>query len=247
MKLEDMTWLEVGETIDDGVTTVVVGTGSVEQHGPALPMSVDTLRAGALVERIADDLGCFAGPTVRPGISDHHLAFPGTVSLSPETFADVIADYCRSFEHHGFEHVAFVNTHGGNGETLARITRELDAEHDMHVFKAGSREEFLEVRYGAMEKHGVDAESAGAHAGAAETSFVLESDRELVRSDRFERGFVGEVDGETLIEDGLGAVTANGVIGDQTQSSRRAGRTLIDDCVSYYVDAIAAERADRRE
>lgn len=245
MKLKDMTWQEIRDAIDDGVTTIVVGTGSVEQHGPALPMTVDTLRADTLVERIADDLGCFAGPTVRPGISDHHLAFSGTVSLSPDTFADIIADYCRSLEHHGFEHVAFVNTHGGNGDTLARVTKELDSEHSMDVFKAGSREEFLEVRYGAMDKHGVDAESAGAHAGAAETSFVLESNRDLVQTNRFERGFVGEVDSETMIEDGLDTVTKNGVLGDQTQSSRKAGRTLIDDCVSYYVDAIADERAER--
>lgn len=236
-----MTWPEIEVQIEQGTTTVVVGTGSIEQHGPALPLTVDTLRADALVERIADDLGCFAGPTIRPGISDHHLAFPGTVSLTPETFTSVVRDYCRSFQEHNLDHVALVNTHGGNGDTLADAAQQIDEELAIHVFKAGDRDEFLKVRYGAMEEFGVEAASAGAHAGAAETSFIMESDRELVRTDRFERGFVGEVDGDQLIEDGLDAVTDNGVLGDQTQASRKAGRRLIDDCVSYYVDAITTE------
>lgn len=241
LALEELTWPEVEAEIADGNTLVVVVTASVEQHGPGLPLSVDAIRADELGERIADELGCFVAPTVRPGVSEHHMAFPGTISLRPETFEAVVADYCRSLDRHGFEDIALVTTHGGNADALDSVAEEADADLDANVFVAGDREAFMAVRFGAMADHDVTAAEAGKHAGAAEASFVSEARPDLVRDEEFAEGYLGDVAAERLIDEGLPAYTENGVLGDQRRASRAAGRTLIDDCVDFYAEAIEAE------
>jgi len=242
-RLDRMTWPTVKERLNDGSRLVVVIAGSIEQHGPGLPLGVDTIRADELGERIAAELDCFLAPTIRPGISDHHMSFPGTITLTPETFRDVARDYCRSLAAHGFDHVAFITTHGGNTETLESVTSELDDDLDAQVFLAGDREEFLHVRYRAMAEHDIPPEAAGLHAGAAEASFIRATHPEFVDGEAMERGHVGDVDATAVQEQGVAAVSANGVLGDQTQSGREAGATLIDDCVAYFADVIRAELA----
>jgi creatinine amidohydrolase len=242
--LTEMTWPEVEAAVDDGPTLALVVAGSTEQHGPGLPLAVDAIRAGELGERLADELDCLLAPPIRPGMSDHHMAFPGTISLGEDTFRAVVRDYCRSLDAHGVDDIALITTHGGNAATLESIAPELDDEFEAHVFVVGSREEFIDVRFSALKKHGVSPERAGKHAGGAETSFLMETTPDLVRREKLAEGFVGTVDSETVIEDGLAAITENGVLGDQTAASRAAGRTLIDDCTAYYAAAIR-EKLDR--
>lgn len=238
LRLEDMSWPDIESELQAGTRLVVVMTASIEQHGPGLPLAVDAIRSDELGERIADELGCFLAPTIRPGLSDHHMSFPGTISLRSETFEAVVRDYCRSLDSHGFEHVALVTTHGGNTAALQEAAAEADDELDAHVFVAGDRESFLDVRYGAMQRHGVDALDAGKHAGAAETSFLLETRPDLVEPSELRQGFVGEIEGDI---EPLETYSEWGVLGDQTKATRGAGRTLIDDCVEYYADAITAQ------
>jgi creatinine amidohydrolase len=241
LKLAELSWPEIESALESGVRTVVVPTASTEQHGPGLPLNVDELRGDALGERIADELGCFVAPTIRPGVSEHHMAFPGTISLSRETFEAVVADYCESLDRHGFETVVLFTSHGGNSEALDAVAERMDEELDARVFVAGTRDGFSEARYAAMADHGVERGVAGQHAGAAETSFILEIRPDLVDMDAAAEGHVGEVDGEKLMAEGLASVTANGVLGDQTAATRAAGRTLIDECTAYYVEAIREE------
>lgn len=243
LKLTEMPWPEIEAELESGSRLVVVPTASIEQHGPGLPLSVDTLRGDALGERIADALDCFVAPTIRPGISDHHMGFPGTVSLRPETFRNVVYDYCTSLDSHGFNHIALMTTHGGNADALAEAAEEANNEVEANVFVAGDRDGFIETRYEAMAAHGIDSDIAGQHAGGAETSFIKEIRPDLV-DDELAVGHLGEVDGDRLIEDGMEAVTDNGVLGDQTAATRAAGRTLIDECVAYYVVEIEAELAE---
>ena len=77
--LAEMTWPEVQEALDSGVTTAIVAVGSIEQHGPHLPLRMDTMAGDELSKRIAERLGdAVAAPTIRPGCSGHHMDFPGT-------------------------------------------------------------------------------------------------------------------------------------------------------------------------
>lgn len=236
--LPAMTWPEVEAVIDDGPTLVLVVAGSTEQHGPGLPLGVDSIRARELGERLADELDCLLAPPIRPTMSDHHMDFPGTISLSEETFRSVVGDYCHSLDAHGVDDIALITTHGGNAATLEAIAPELDRALSATVFAPGSREEFMDVRFRALNEHGVSSERAGKHAGGAETSFLMEATPDLVCEDDLAAGYIGSIDSETVISDGVAAITENGVLGDQTVATRAAGRTLIDDCTTYYAEAI---------
>src|SRR5687767_2723278 len=103
-RLDEMSWPEIRAAIDSGRRTVIAAAGSMEQHGPHLPLQTDTLLgtflAQALVERLP---GAFQGPTIPFGVSDHHMPFAGTITLDKEAFKTVVRQYAESLAAHGFE------------------------------------------------------------------------------------------------------------------------------------------------
>src|ERR1700761_2589768 len=101
IRLELMTYKDVAAALLRGFDTVIVPCGAVEQHGPHLPLCMDADHAEALAELIALRLGrTLIAPAIRVGCSSHHLAFPGTISLRPETFEAICSDYCTGLARH---------------------------------------------------------------------------------------------------------------------------------------------------
>ena len=244
--LEEMTWPEVERSIAVGFTTVVVAAGAVEQHGPHLPLLVDAVRGDRLALEVARRLGdALVAPTIRVGCSEHHMGFPGTLSLRPETFAAVCADYAESLSRHGFRTVCFVPSHGGNFAPLADMLGDLReaagpgcevrAYTDLHGFVA--------VWEAAV--HDIAPELArrvGGHADIAESSEMLCIRPELVRADLAEAGSVVSFDdsvAERIFRDGFRSVTPNGVLGDARGMSREIGEL----CIARVADEIAAALA----
>jgi hypothetical protein len=124
--LEEMTWRDVDEAIEAGRTTVVVAVGAVEQHGPHLPLLVDAVRGDRLAVEVARRLGvALVAPTIRIGCSEHHMAFPGTLTLRRSTLEAICLDYTVSLARHGFRRVCFVPSHGGNFGPLAEMLDDL--------------------------------------------------------------------------------------------------------------------------
>src|SRR5689334_17523468 len=102
VRLERMTWPEIGEAIANGNTTAIIVAGSSEQHGPHLPEGTDSMIGEGLAVRLAHKLGnALVAPVIRPGCSDHHLAFPGTVSISEDLLIKTIDAYVDSLRKHG--------------------------------------------------------------------------------------------------------------------------------------------------
>ncbi len=244
--LEEMTWPEVERSIAVGFTTVVVAAGAVEQHGPHLPLLVDAVRGDRLALEVARRLGdALVAPTIRVGCSEHHMGFAGTLSLRPETFAAVCADYAESLSRHGFRTVCFVPSHGGNFAPLADMLGDLReaagpgcevrAYTDLHGFVAVWE---AAVRDIAPEL----ARRVGGHADIAESSEMLCIRPELVRADLAEAGSVVSFDdsvAERIFRDGFRSVTPNGVLGDARGMSREIGEL----CIARVADEIAAALA----
>lgn len=216
---------------------VVVPTASIEQHGPHMPLAVDTIRAQVLGRRIADEMECFLAPVVRPGISAHHMAFVGTISLRESTFKAIVQDYCESLADHGFGQICVFTSHGGNTDALESLIPKLDDELPADVFVAGTRDGMMDARTSALEPFGVAPAEVGAHAGAAETAFLLETHPGLVDRTAAERGYTGEIE-KSDIRAGLEAVTENGILGDATKASPEQGDRLIESCVEYLAGEI---------
>src|ERR671936_1253114 len=126
LALEKCTWPEIQREIEAGRDTVVLAFGAVEQHGHHLPLATDSIFGDELAWRIAERLDAFCAPTVQVGCSKHHLAFPGTMSVEPETFHGVVRDIVHGWARHGFKRIVLLPTHGGNFEPLSAALERLE-------------------------------------------------------------------------------------------------------------------------
>ena len=128
MLLAKSTWPEI-EAFLTRSTTVVVPIGSNEQHGPTGLLGTDWMCPEIIAheaQKGRDDL--LIAPTFNIGMAQHHLGFPGTISLKPSTFMAAIGDWCRSLAGHGFTKIYFLNGHGGNVHSIEAAFSELYAE-----------------------------------------------------------------------------------------------------------------------
>lgn len=128
MLLAKSTWPEI-EAFLQRSKTVVVPIGSNEQHGPTGLLGTDWMCPEIIAheaQKGRDDL--LVAPTFNIGMAQHHLGFPGTISLRPSTFMAAIGDWCRSLAGHGFTKIYFLNGHGGNVHTIEAAFSELYAE-----------------------------------------------------------------------------------------------------------------------
>lgn len=243
VQLGQLTWTEVEAALDDGTDTVIVAVGSIEQHGPHLPLLMDTLDGDELARRIATELGdALAAPTIRPGCSGHHMEFPGTITVPPETLMDTIRSYCRSLDEHGFEHVVLVPTHGGNFGPVNAVAPDIGRELDANVVALADLDEHMRLMNEGLGEADVEYEEPVIHAGAAETAVVLAIDEGLVRTDNLEIGREGEFSTSRLLSEGFRAITENGVLGDPREATPEAGEAILDRVTAAYADRIRTER-----
>ncbi|WP_224448409.1 creatininase family protein [Haloprofundus salilacus] len=241
--LENKTWTDVEAALEDGTRTAIIAVGSVEQHGPHLPLIMDTLAGDELSRRIAEELGdAFAAPTIRPGCSGHHMEFAGTITIPPETLMDLIRSYCRSLDAHGFEHLVLVPTHGGNFAPVNTVAPEIARELDANVVALAELGTLMTLMNEGLREAGVDYEEPVIHAGAAETAIVMAVAEDLVRTDRLELGREGDISVSRLLSEGFKAITENGVLGDPREATPEAGEAILSKLTSAYVERIEAER-----
>ena len=240
VRTEDMNWQDIQKAIKNGYDTILIAVGAIEQHGPHLPTKTDALIGDVLVQRIAEKMDkVLQGPTIRIGCSEHHLAFPGTVTLQKSTFQSVIRDYVKSLANHGFTNIIFIPSHGGNFAPLREVLDELQSQYpSININGFTELFEYIEVLQNYSAAEGIKPEEAGAHAGENESSLVLALAEKLVKAERFAPGFTGEFgskEGEIVFQKGIKALTKNGILGDPRKATAEKGQTYLDKLVEYLI------------
>jgi creatinine amidohydrolase len=241
--MEEMSWLEISEALKSGVNTVILPMGSVEQHGHHLPLLTDAIEAHYLSMKIAQEMGdVLVAPVIRPGYSEHHMHFPGTISLRNETLANVIRDYCTCLIHHGFKNIVMLTCHGGNTPVLNMVASEVALAHLEDGINAFVIDPLSESYYGKDKDeigHPVGWPE-GIHAGKYETSFVLAYRPELVEMDKattewpesyktHEGKFAFNEETMMLaLTKGMRYFTKSGVIGDGKAGDAEYGRRVTE-------------------
>ena len=117
MQLQQSTWQEVGEYVKASIG-VVLPIGATEQHGPAGVIGTDSICAETIARGIGEATGALVAPTLTVGMSEHHMLFPGSMTLRPSTLIAVVRDCVMSLAAHGLRRFFFVNGHGGNLASL---------------------------------------------------------------------------------------------------------------------------------
>ena len=128
MLLAKSTWPEV-EAVLQRSRAVVVPIGSNEQHGPTGLLGTDWMCPEIIAHHASASGGAvLVAPTFAVGMAQHHLGFPGTLSLRPSTMIAALRDWTLSLAAHGFERIYYLNGHGGNVATIEAAFSELYAE-----------------------------------------------------------------------------------------------------------------------
>jgi creatinine amidohydrolase len=133
--VEELTWMEVRDALKAGKTTVIIPTGGVEQNGPYLATGKHNYVLKATTEAIARKLG---NALVSPIIAfvpegdieppTGHMKFPGTISLTEETYERLLIDICACFRAHGFENIVLIGDSGGNQDGMKAVAAKLNAK-----------------------------------------------------------------------------------------------------------------------
>ncbi|MEM3394022.1 MAG: creatininase family protein [Candidatus Methanomethylicia archaeon] len=132
MYLEELTSEDLKEIVNFW-NIVIVPVGSLEVHGPHLPLSTDTIIVEAIAKRVIEklkdsDIKVLIGPRIRFGCSGEHIRFPGTISLNCETMIQLIYELCLSLAKNGFKNIILLNGHGGNEAPLKAAAVKLRDE-----------------------------------------------------------------------------------------------------------------------
>jgi creatinine amidohydrolase len=185
MRLQLMSWPEV-ERYLNGSNGVMVPIGATEQHGPIGLIGTDAICAETLAWKAGELAGAVVGPTLTVGMSEHHMHFPGSITLRPTTLAAVVHDVVLSLARHGFRRMLFVNGHGGN--TASNNAGLFEAYADAPRLVAGGDEvRCLCVEWWHMpaaEKLSVElfGNRDGDHASASEVSIAAAAYPEHLKS-----------------------------------------------------------------
>jgi len=243
VRMSEMTRVDIQKALDRGFSTVVFAVGSNEQHGPHLPTCTDTLIGDVLANKVTGKLGkALQAPSINVGCSDAHMAFPGAISLRPETLKSLIRDYCASLAKQGFKNIVILPSHGGNFNAAREVTDELSRSLEgTKVVPYTDLKGLLEFLAEFSSRHGVSVGESGAHAGESETSMVLAIRKDLVDMKNAEKGFVGSFDGKMMglmYIQGIKVVSKNGVLGDSRKGEAGKGEEYLELWAEKMVDFV---------
>ena len=237
----------IREVAGRGNAIAILPVGSLEQHGPHLPVITDTRTAWEISIRAArlsaaDGTPVLVLPGMWTGMSEHHLPFGGTISLDFAEFRGVLRGVVRSLRAIGFARLLIVNGHGGNIDPLAVAVRELAVEYAMPVVAttpwAAAAKQIAALMVTADHPQ---------HACEAETSVMLAMTPDTVRPEHFEeamRQAPPAIKGRPAYSRFWSfseRAPVTGVIGDPRAATAEKGEQMLD----AMAEELAAAIADR--
>ena len=223
---------------------VMLPIGAIEQHGPHLPVEVDSWLGENVALRTAHAVAArgqrlLVLPTMWTGVSEHHMSFGGTITLDQPTFAAVVEQIVRSVLRAGFRRIVLLNAHGGNENALRVVVDELTPKLGVPLVQ-------FTYWYAAADeiRDILETQTALLHACEAETAMMMAVRGELVATDRFGLAKSNRTpDVEDVVGGGvyrwrtIGARSASGVIGNPEAASAEKGERLF----AAIAEAIAAK------
>jgi creatinine amidohydrolase len=247
IRYEELTWPEMREAIAEQ-PVVLLPFGTVEDHGPHLPINTDNVILEAIcletARRAPGEM--LVMPLVAYGLDEHHMDFPGTISIEMETLLAYVNEAASSVAYHGFSHVLIVNGHGSNAPIAELAARRVVLEAGIVCGamspNAAINPALAEPTLSQMRRSGP---GGIAHAGEYETAMMLHLRPDLVQMDKavWEMGqlkleyFNWDYPEPSVLawQDWWSRMSESGVCGDATVATSEFGRVLFETTVENFV------------
>jgi len=241
--LPALTRRQIGALPDKAWAPVILAVGAIEQHGPHLPVAVDSLLGQAWLSltlaRLPADVSCYVAPPITIGKSNEHTGFPGTLFISRDTLRAQILAIARQLHAWGFRSLLVINTHGGNVPVLVPTLREIRSLHGMRTGILSS---------GGVPDLAPQEATFGIHAGEVETSWLLAAAPQHVDMAKAvceyparldEPGEVRPVMAPALVAWVAKDLSASGVMGNAPLATAEKGERWLERGAAAYAAGIA--------
>lgn len=242
-----LTWTDIQAMPDKENVVIVQPIGAVEQHGPHLPLIVDSAISmgvlGKALEKLDPDIPAYALPCLYYGKSNEHWHFPGTITLQATTLLSVIIEVAMSLYRSGFRKLVLMNSHGGQPQIMEIAARDLHQQYqDFCVFPLFT----WRVPNVAQDLLTPQELEYGIHAGDAETSILLSLLPDQVKMSKAVKEYPqGLPESSLLSMEGklpfawlTRELTQSGVMGDATAATQEKGDRLLDSVSDGWVRVI---------
>jgi creatinine amidohydrolase len=234
--LENLAWPEIGELREKNGGLLMLPLGATEQHGPHLPVAMDTLLAEAVCHAASEKTGVPVMSALRDTVSQGHTPkWPGTFSLSHETFIATLRDVAAWAVATGWKRLLLVNSHFSNDAPARVAVDQLRLTHTgklqiglVHVFKLSET---------IWECYTSDADDL--HANCAETSLMLHLHPELVHMERLATSDDPDRTEGTVFSYPVAQTSLNGVTGTPSEATPQEGAALFEEMVSSLSKLLA--------
>ncbi len=239
--LEEMTWEEARDKFKE-TDVAILPVGSIEQHGPHLPLSTDSFDAYWIAKQAVKRVNLPQPVVLSPvnyGIAYHHMAFPGTISLSPETLIAIVYDIGCSLAKWGVKKMLIINGHGGNTPALKCAAQKLTFGKSLYVFIDSGE-------IAGKERQSLVKTKDDFHSGEYETSTSLANRENLVQRSKavkeipeFPSPFLsGSFPNHVSWVFRTDELSKSGVLGDATLASKEKGEELWNAHIGNLVEFI---------
>jgi creatinine amidohydrolase len=244
----EMTWVEYHERVRRDRPIVIVPAGSLEQHGPHLPLATDTLIPSLIAERVARRIGAIVTPPMAYGYKSQPKSgggnhFPGTTSLDGSTFAEMLQDILRELACHGVRRVAVIDGHYENEAFLTEgidlALRELAAHgvKDLKVVKCPYWEFITKATERVLFPDGL-LSWALEHGAVMETSVMLHLRPDLVRADLIPDHPPAQFPPYDVYPIDTRPIPPDGVLSSAASATAEKGRIVIEQIVPDIAAAL---------
>lgn len=230
--------------IRDKNTVFVIPTGSLEQHGPHLPILTDSIIASEVLKHVRDAISQKASivilPTIPYGCSYEHIDTFGTISIRLDTYLKLLGDIIESLSRIGAKKIAIANAHGGNSNILRALVSEFSDKYNVFIAVI----EIFKLATSIFLKYKESTEIGAFHAGELETSLMLYLNDKLVRKDKVAKGIPQKFfDKDSyfylMSPKGIGRfswktkeISKTGIIGDATLATKEKGEKIFKELVN---------------
>jgi creatinine amidohydrolase len=242
-----LTWSEIEQMPNKKNVVIIQPIGAIEQHGPHLPIAVDSAISlgvlGKALSQLDDDIPVYALPCLYYGKSNEHSGFPGTITLSAQTLLAVITEMALSIYRSGFRKLILMNSHGGQPQIMEIAARDIHQEYpDFLVFPLFT----WRVPHIVGEMLTPQEQEYGSHAGDAETSIMLSLLPQQVQMDKAVKEYPQGLPENSLLDmEGklpfawlTKELSKTGVMGDATVATREKGDRILESLAKGWVQVI---------